>query len=98
MHPQLLDSLAPIIADPLASHFAKLLKIGVILSDWSTTTATLIYKKVPKYDAANYKPGSFTLICYKDMGHFVHDSIPANLVRNKFMNNSHHSFTQTGIP
>lgn len=96
--PLLMKSLAPVIADLLASLFNKFLKTGETSIDSKTVLVTQIYKKGSKHDITNYRPVSLVTISCKVTQRFVQDSMQVHIVQNHFVNDAHYGFVSNRSP
>ena len=63
----------------LALIYNESLAQGTVPDDWRQANVALIFKKVEKYDAANYRPVSLTCICCKTFEHIIVSNINKHL-------------------
>ena len=90
--PKILQSVADIIASPLALLFKQSLADGVVPSDWRQANVTPIFKKGAKSNVGNYRPISLTSIICKIMESLLRDGITAHLHAHNVINASQHGF------
>ena len=80
------------IAPVIACIFNQSLAQGRVPEDWLQANVAPIYKKVEKYDPANYRPVSLTCICCKTQEHIIVSKIMQYLSEHKILVESQHGF------
>ena len=80
------------IAPILALIYNESLAQGTVPDDWRQANVAPTFKKVEKYDAANYRPVSLTCICCKTLEHIIVNNIYKHLAFESILADCQHGF------
>ena len=80
------------IAPILALIYNESLAQGTVPDDWRQANVVPIFKKVEKYDAANYRPVSLTCICCKTLKHIIVSNINKHIAFESILAGCQHGF------
>ena len=85
------------ISPILALILNEALALGDVPDEWRQAIVSPVFKKVKKYDAANYRLVSLTCICCKTLAHILVSNINKHLALDSILADCQHGFPKSEV-